>query len=616
MWADTDPTLAIGTTSQTSSTFLGTYSTEGITLSSSASYSSGAVQIGSTGDGYNSNYFEVLSSKGTVEKVSFLISGNGSNKSIQAPVFGWETTATSNTADTYRILDAVNVTANSYAAAQWFTYDFSESDVKCLRIYRTSKNISSTDPEYTGSSTALGSSQTIKIYGIKVWLKAGTATVAPSTPTFTVDGCGVTGGTTTTIASENAQKIYYAWTESATAPEKGAEAYTELSGASKAITIPNESGTKYLHAYGWNNYNTSSTSDIKSAEFTITKDVTAPKTWDFTADFSEATTTALATNFTLKDNGRYESSAEIAKNTDVDLGEYAASVWTGLIISRTNAISAGNLRIMPNGYIQINGGNASFKIKNLKDGDVVKVRCQSANATSNRTFTVTGGDITTVTAYQSQYGFSEGTITKSGNGDLTLTQDNGINFWTIAINEDLPTIADESITIDESGVATYITKQSLDFTEVTDLTAYVVTEVNAAKTSVATEAVTVVPSGTPLLVKGASASIPVVPTDGATVTNLLKASTGEGVQGGDNIFAYSKTNKKFQKVASAIKVPAGKCYLQIDGVGGESLSLDFEEATAVEAIAEAETNDAAPVKVIKNGKLYIGNYNVAGQQVK
>jgi surface antigen len=27
-------------------------------------------------------------------------------------------------------------------------------------------------------------------------------------------------------------------------------------------------------------------------------------------------------------------------------------------------------------------------------------------------------------------------------------------------------------------------------------------------------------------------------------------------------------------------------------------------------------NSAAPVKVMKNGKLYIGNYNIAGQQVR
>ena len=171
-WAqDADPTLSVGATEQTASTFLGEYATEGITLSSSASYSSGAVQIGNTASSYDQHYFEVLASNAPIEKVSFLISGNGSNKSIQAPVFGWEEAPSSNNADTYYLPTAQTSSANSYTGAVWFDYDFSSYDVKYLRIYRQTKNISSTDPEYTGSSTGLGSGNTIKIWGIKVWLK-------------------------------------------------------------------------------------------------------------------------------------------------------------------------------------------------------------------------------------------------------------------------------------------------------------------------------------------------------------------------------------------------------------------------------------------------------------
>ncbi len=186
LWA-VDPTLSINETSQGSSTYLTTYSTEGITISSSASFSSGAVQLGNTPSGneaYNAHYIEVLAANNTIDSISYLISGNGSNKKIQAPVFGWATTATSNTADTYAILDEVTVTANSYAAAKWFTYDFHNANVKCLRIYRSSKNISSTNPAYTGSSTALGSGQTIKVYGFKIWLKSSGPAPASSDATL------------------------------------------------------------------------------------------------------------------------------------------------------------------------------------------------------------------------------------------------------------------------------------------------------------------------------------------------------------------------------------------------------------------------------------------------
>ena len=47
-----------------------------------------------------------------------------------------------------------------------------------------------------------------------------------------------------------------------------------------------------------------------------------------------------------------------------------------------------------------------------------------------------------------------------------------------------------------------------------------------------------------------------------------------------------------------------------------SLKFIPEGATAVEAVAEAKAEAPKVVKVIKNGKLYIGNFNVAGQQVK
>lgn len=166
-----EPDLAINTESQGTEDFVKAYETEGITLSSTASFSSGAVQLGKTPSSYDQHYFEVLAGSAEIDSISFLISGNGSNKNIQAPLFGWAETATSNTADTYVLLDPKVVTANSYAAAQWFTYDLSEAEVKCARIYRTTKYVSSVNPEYTGSSTALGTGQTIKIYGLKVWLK-------------------------------------------------------------------------------------------------------------------------------------------------------------------------------------------------------------------------------------------------------------------------------------------------------------------------------------------------------------------------------------------------------------------------------------------------------------
>ena len=167
-----DPILSIGASEATESTFLGTYSTEGITISSTSSWGSGYVEIKTSSSGYDTEYLEVFASSENISKVSFLLTGNGAPKTLQPVVFGWAGDASA-TAATYRMLDENVVDDKTYAKAEWFTYDFSEASVKRLRIYKASKNVSSTSPAYTGSSTAIGNGQTFYVWGLKVWLGSG-----------------------------------------------------------------------------------------------------------------------------------------------------------------------------------------------------------------------------------------------------------------------------------------------------------------------------------------------------------------------------------------------------------------------------------------------------------
>ena len=170
----------------------------------------------------------------------------------------------------------------------------------------------------------------------------------------------------------------------------------------------------------------------------------------------------------------------------------------------------------------------------------------------------------------------------------------------------------ETITF-TGGVTTYVTQNALDFTGVTELTAYAVTEIKTS--TVATQKVGQVPAGTPLLIKGASASIPVIESAEA-ITNLLQASDGTVEGDGETIFAYSKSKGKFAKVSASVTIPADKAYLVVDGNAPTTLDIDFEgEATGINNV-NVNANSVAPVKVIKNGQLFIGNYNVAGAQVK
>ena len=84
----------------------------------------------------------------------------------------------------------------------------------------------------------------------------------------------------------------------------------------------------------------------------------------------------------------------------------------------------------------------------------------------------------------------------------------------------------------------------------------------------------------------------------------------------------SETNPTGEtKVYPIISVPVTAGTISIgypDGaVNIYSLKFIPEGAsTAVEAIAETKAEAPKAVKVIKNGKLFIGNFNVAGQRVK
>ena len=120
---------------------------------------------------------------------------------------------------------------------------------------------------YLGRSGSSDGSKTVT----RIVITQESASEAPTTPTLTVDGGDVIGASTTTIASTNAQKIYYCWNNSSAAPAKDAEeTWTEVTGNSYEYTIPNVTASgMYLHAYGWNTVNTS---DIKTSNaFNVTK---------------------------------------------------------------------------------------------------------------------------------------------------------------------------------------------------------------------------------------------------------------------------------------------------------------------------------------------------------
>ncbi|MBR4275547.1 MAG: Ig-like domain-containing protein [Prevotella sp.] len=243
--------------------------------------------------------------------------------------------------------------------------------------------------------------------------------------------------------------------------------------------------------------------------------------------------------------------------------------------------------IISNGTLSWTGSNYALLYAIVKDGSVI--------------------DFTTETSYAID-----------GEGEYAVRAANEMGGLGIASETAVEIeVGTETITIPEDGVATYVTQHALDFTSLNGaFKAYVVTAVST--TSATTEEVTQVPAGTALLLKGAQGSydVEIAASADAPQTNLLQASDGSVTGAAGNIYAYSKSAKKFKRVGATVTIPTGKCYLEINGSGPVSLDIDFDsEATAVNNINDnANLNVNVPVKVIKNGKLFIGNYNVAGQQ--
>ena len=110
-------------------------------------------------------------------------------------------------------------------------------------------------------------------------------------------------------------------------------------------------------------------------------------------------------------------------------------------------------------------------------------------------------------------------------------------------------------------------------------------------------------------------------TPRAIVVNGVSTTLDDSYVSVDLESAISETNPTgTTKVYPVISVPVTAGTVSITYADGAvniySLKFIPEGATAVEAVAEAKAEAPKVIKVIKNGKLYIGNYNVAGQQVK
>ncbi len=149
---------------------------------------------------------------------------------------------------------------------------------------------------------------------------------------------------------------------------------------------------------------------------------------------------------------------------------------------------------------------------------------------------------------------------------------------------------------------------------------------NAAGTAVTMTEITdgIIPANTGVVLQGTAGSYTFSETtEAGTATSSISGTDSDSnvieketdsyyvlFKDGDNVGFTKVTNNTYKCI------PAHKAYVQVAAGGTDALPAEFADATAVEAVAETKAEAVAPVKVIKNGQLFIGNFNVVGQQVK
>ena len=207
-------------------------------------------------------------------------------------------------------------------------------------------------------------------------------------------------------------------------------------------------------------------------------------------------------------------------------------------------------------------------------------------------------------------------ITISGDGVYTITA----NFDTYAY--EAPALVKETASVGTYGMATLCSKYALDFTGITNVKAYIITEHTKATGGLTKSQVTgKVKAETGLYLEGdanESADVPTTIYTTSAGTNMLvgvTASTDISQTDGENtnyVLTRNTANgnvatPKFYKVNTAGNtVPAGKAYLQIPTANAAPEFFWFNENMPTDISATLNNNEK-----IKNNKVF----NLAGQRV-
>ena len=306
-----------------------------------------------------------------------------------------------------------------------------------------------------------------------------------------------------------------------------------------------------------------------------------------------------------------------ANSSTLVMGRYAASTttMTDFVVSRTVGVSSESIA-----NIYINGVSATEGTDYTVSGNTITLSktyfvCPTVRIVGNATFADAS--------------------TGKTNHPVTLAFDEDVYTGTTSIagtsyTVNVPYKGGESIDLSNTagynyGFGGYCAPENFTLTGGTAYAAKIVND-KIVLTSYDTE---YIPKNTDVIIagdKGASVTITytstttpnlVFPdndlkgTNERTLTSTLKGTASK-------FLTLQKSTSKFIQYTGEY-FPANRAYMLIAATNsGDSFEMVFaDEATAIKEVNAGENaNSVAPVKVIKNGNLFIGNYNIAGQQVK
>ena len=347
-------------------------------------------------------------------------------------------------------------------------------------------------------------------------------------------------------------------------------------------------------------------------------------------DFSKLTVNKSSANYNSKDDAIKLDDTTSPKNTDeIVYTNYDGTDFTiGTDFDGSSIAFTGQYPIRKNSFSQ----NGTIKIKPSVAGTIIVKFTDtgsSASATAVKRYLIVNGEQTEYWTsrenngdepYDAQLNVTTGEISVPA-GEVTIT---GSSAICVSYVKFTPGASPIEVTLGTNGYSTYCGDEN--FTVTSGATAYTATLSGTTVTLNEIAANTVIGKGVGIVLKGTEGDKAVLtPTTEAAASmelgNNLKGVNAETTSIEANAYVLSSNGTKtaFVKGGSYANKTAllNKAYIVYSG-SLNSLDIQFEgEATAINNVnANDNADSAAPVKVIKNGKLFIGNYNVAGQLVK